>query len=132
LAQKDKTPALAGQCRATNDRVPGKARSRIGQAIRASTLAAFATVAWQSPVPALEMDYRVCLPARLHPVSAKILSAFLAGRLTESDFRWGFHLPNSDYLPVGECILAALHGKPFEACESGSAIADESGSCFSY
>ena len=49
-----------------------------------------------------------CLPIDLHPVSRMILEAFLAGRITERDFRWGFHLPNSDYLPVTECVLRAL------------------------
>lgn len=49
-----------------------------------------------------------CLPTNLHPVSRMILEAFLAGRITERDFRWGFHLPNSDYLPVTECVLRAL------------------------
>jgi hypothetical protein len=49
-----------------------------------------------------------CLPERLHPVSRMILEAFLDGRLTLADFRWGFHLPNSDYLSVAECIVRAL------------------------
>ena len=49
-----------------------------------------------------------CLPERLHPVSRMILEAFLDGRLTKSDFLWGFHLPNSDYLPVAACIVQAL------------------------
>ena len=49
-----------------------------------------------------------CLPAHLHPVSRLILEGFLDGRLTRQDFLWGFHLPNSDYLPVAQCILQAL------------------------
>lgn len=49
-----------------------------------------------------------CLPVRLHPVSRMILDAFLDGRITRQDFLWGFHLPNSDYLSVAQCILAAL------------------------
>jgi hypothetical protein len=53
-----------------------------------------------------------CLPTNLHPVSRRILEAFLAGRITERDFRWGFHLPNSDYLPVTECVLRALIAPP--------------------
>jgi hypothetical protein len=36
------------------------------------------------------------------------LEAFLAGRITQQDFLWAFHLPNSDYLPVAECIVKAL------------------------
>lgn len=49
-----------------------------------------------------------CLPARLHPVSQMILQGFLDGRLTRETFLWGFHLPNSDYLDVAQCILRAL------------------------
>jgi hypothetical protein len=49
-----------------------------------------------------------CLPSNLHPVSRMILEAFLAGHLRLSDFLWGFHLPNSDYLPVAQCVVAAL------------------------
>jgi hypothetical protein len=36
------------------------------------------------------------------------LEAFLEGRITQQDFLWAFHLPNSDYLPVAECIVKAL------------------------
>jgi hypothetical protein len=36
------------------------------------------------------------------------LEAFLAGRISQQDFLWAFHLPNSDYLPVAECIVKAL------------------------
>ena len=49
-----------------------------------------------------------CLPDRLHPVSQMLLDAFLEGRITRADFLWGFHLPNSDYLPVAQCVLHAL------------------------
>ncbi len=59
-------------------------------------------------IHALPVAVLACLPARLHPVSRMILEAFLDGRLTLGDFLWGFHLPNSDYLPVAECIVQAL------------------------
>ena len=49
-----------------------------------------------------------CLPSPLHPVSRMILDAFLDGRITRADFLWGFHLPNSDYLDVAQCVLRAL------------------------
>lgn len=49
-----------------------------------------------------------CLPDRLHPVSRMILEAFLEGRITRADFLWGFHLPNSEYLPVAQCVLHAM------------------------
>ena len=49
-----------------------------------------------------------CLPIHLHPVSRMILEAFLDGRITKASFLWGFHLPNSDYLPVAQCVIHAL------------------------
>jgi hypothetical protein len=57
-------------------------------------------------------EIQACLPARLHPVSRMFLEAFLAGRITQQDFLWAFHLPNSDYLPVAECIVKALSELP--------------------
>jgi hypothetical protein len=77
-------------------------------------------------------DYRMCLPDRLHPVSAKILAAFLEGRLTESDFLWGFHLPNSDYLTVSECIVASLHNETPDSCIPEDPAEGGSDSCFSF
>ena len=53
-------------------------------------------------------EIQACLPARLHPVSRRFLDAFLDGRITKRDFLWAFHLPNSDYLPVAECIVKTL------------------------
>jgi hypothetical protein len=53
-------------------------------------------------------EVEACLPERLHPVSRMILEGFLEGRFTKADFLWGFHLPNSDYLEVAQCILQAL------------------------
>jgi hypothetical protein len=50
-----------------------------------------------------------CLPPHLHPVSAQILALFLSGDLPVEEFRRMFSLPNSDYLPVTDCILKALH-----------------------
>jgi hypothetical protein len=86
----------------------------------------------QISATAAPLDYHSCLPDRLHPVSAQILSAFLEGHLTESDFRWGFHLPNSDYLPVGECILAALHTPDGSLCRPDDVRRDDLESCSSY
>ncbi|MEX2298788.1 MAG: hypothetical protein WD715_15345 [Dongiaceae bacterium] len=76
-----------------------------------------------------ERSYLTCLPERLHPVSAQILEAFLEGSLTEQDFRWGFHLPNSDYLPVTECILVALGHDRRVPCNSPDLTRDSSGLC---
>jgi hypothetical protein len=53
-------------------------------------------------------EIQACLPVRLHPVSRMFLERLLAGRLTQHDFLWGFHLPNSDYLPVAQCIVKVL------------------------
>lgn len=50
-----------------------------------------------------------CLPPHLHPVSAQVLFLFLDGNLTLAEFRRLFSLPNSDYIPVTNCILRALH-----------------------
>jgi len=89
-------------------------------------------VACQPPAWAGDNDYRSCLPDRLHPVSAKILAAFLDGRLTEADFLWGFHLPNSDYLIVSECIIAKLQDATPESCIPDNPAEGGSDSCFSF
>ncbi len=49
-----------------------------------------------------------CLPPHLHPVSAEVLHLFLRGILPLEEFRRLFSLPNSDYLPVTDCVLKAL------------------------
>jgi hypothetical protein len=49
-----------------------------------------------------------CLPPKLHPISMQILDLFLSGQLPLAEFRRLFSLPNSDYLPVTDCILKAL------------------------
>lgn len=66
-----------------------------------------------SPVPdvprfppmALTERLRACLPERLHPVSRQFLELWLQGSIGTRTFRRFFHMPNSDYLPVGECLL---------------------------
>lgn len=49
-----------------------------------------------------------CLPTILHPVSRHILELFLKGWLPQEEFMRLFSLPNSDYLPISECILRSL------------------------
>jgi len=49
-----------------------------------------------------------CLPPRLHPVSRQILELFLQGGLPREEFLRLFHLPNSDYLGVAQCIVHSL------------------------
>lgn len=54
------------------------------------------------------MDQRAridaCLPSRLHSFSRAVLDAYLAGNMPTSEFRRWFHMPNSEYLPVSDCI----------------------------
>ncbi|MBI2719263.1 MAG: hypothetical protein HY245_16110 [Rhizobiales bacterium] len=45
-----------------------------------------------------------CLPPRLHSFSRMILDYYLAGHMPTAEFRRWFHMPNSDYLPVSDCI----------------------------
>lgn len=47
-------------------------------------------------------------PARLHPVSQMFLDAFLQGRLARADFLRFFSLPNSDYIPLGQCLVQMM------------------------
>ncbi len=53
------------------------------------------------------MDNRgvsACLPANLHSFSRRVLELYLEGSMTTEDFRRWFHMPNSDYLMLGDCI----------------------------
>ena len=43
-----------------------------------------------------------CLPPRLHSFSRKVLDIYLDGRMETAEFRRWFHMPNSDYLMVGD------------------------------
>jgi hypothetical protein len=49
-----------------------------------------------------------CLPPVLHPVSAHILELFVQGWLPVEEFMRLFSLPNSDYIPITECILRSM------------------------
>ena len=51
-----------------------------------------------------------CLPERLHPASRMFLEYWLAGKLSTPEFLRWFHMPNSDYLSVAQCILAVVSG----------------------
>jgi len=51
-----------------------------------------------------------CLPERLHPVSRMFLETWLSGHMSTAEFLRWFHMPNSDYLSVAQCILAAVAG----------------------
>ncbi len=49
-------------------------------------------------------DIESCLPPRLHTFSRQVLEFYLHGHMTTEEFRRWFHMPNSDYLMLGDCI----------------------------
>ena len=51
-----------------------------------------------------------CLPDRLHPVSHTFLGYWLEGIMSTPEFLRWFHMPNSDYLEVAQCLLAVVAG----------------------
>ena len=58
----------------------------------------------------IRQDIFVCLPERLHPVSQLFLDRWLSGDMTTAEFLRWFHMPNSSYLSVAECVLAVVAG----------------------
>ncbi len=52
----------------------------------------------------------VCLPERLHPISRVYLENWLSGELSTAEFLRWFHMPNSDYIAVANCILTVAAG----------------------
>jgi hypothetical protein len=58
----------------------------------------------------IRQDILVCLPERLHPISQIFLDHWLAGEMTTAEFLRWFHMPNSAYLEVAECLLAVVAG----------------------
>ncbi|MDZ4736207.1 MAG: hypothetical protein SGJ07_07630 [Rhodospirillaceae bacterium] len=97
MTLKSKIPAHAGHCPASRRQ---RRRYHYSVHLSAALLALVLIATCSRAGETAERSYLACLPERLHPVSAQILDAFLEGRMTERDFHWGFHLPNSDYLPV--------------------------------
>jgi hypothetical protein len=49
-------------------------------------------------------DIESCLPPSLHNFSRQVLEIYLHGHMTTQEFRRWFHMPNSDYLMLGDCI----------------------------
>lgn len=50
-------------------------------------------------------DLKVCLPpGELHPFSRQVLEIYLMGHMSTQEFRRWFHMPNSDYLMLSDCI----------------------------
>ena len=45
-----------------------------------------------------------CIPVKLHRFSREVLDLYLSGRLDTAEFRRWFHMPNSEYLMLGDCI----------------------------
>jgi hypothetical protein len=63
----------------------------------------------QAPVVvAIPDPVQACFPEHLHPISRQYLDAFFLGHISRAQFLRGFPLPNSDYLPVEDCIIAAI------------------------
>jgi hypothetical protein len=58
----------------------------------------------------IRQDILVCLPEPLHPVSRMFLEHWLAGDLATAEFLRWFHMPNSAYLSVAECVLKVVAG----------------------
>ena len=52
-----------------------------------------------------------CLPEGLHPVSEIFLEYYLRGEMTTAEFMRWFHMPNSDYLEAGRCIVRLVIGQ---------------------
>jgi len=53
-----------------------------------------------------------CLPDHLHPVSRLFLEHWLTGEFSTAEFLRWFHMPNSAYLEVADCLMKAVaaHG----------------------
>lgn len=58
-----------------------------------------------------DVPISLCLPDRLHPVSEMFLDYYLRGEMTTAEFMRWFHMPNSDYIEVGRCIVRAVMGQ---------------------
>lgn len=67
-------------------------------------------MASQREIGVIRQDVLACLPDRLHPVSQMFLERWLSGDLTTAEFLRWFHMPNSSYLSVAECVLAVVAG----------------------
>jgi len=50
------------------------------------------------------------MPIDLHPASASILRSWLHGVVSANDFQRFFSMPNSDYIPIAECLVRAMLG----------------------
>ncbi|HTN97375.1 MAG TPA: hypothetical protein VL101_10385, partial [Nordella sp.] len=62
------------------------------------------TAGWEQNWPMEMRDIESCLPPKLHNFSRQVLEFYLHGHMTTEEFRRWFHMPNSDYLMLGDCI----------------------------
>jgi len=58
----------------------------------------------------MRQDILSCLPERLHPISQSYLEYWLSGDVATVDFLRWFHMPNSAYRPLADCVLALVAG----------------------
>ena len=57
----------------------------------------------------LHLAQQVCnFPERLHPASQLFLDYYVAGEMATHEFLRFFSLPNSDYIPLGQCLVTML------------------------
>jgi hypothetical protein len=59
---------------------------------------------WHDVVDAFQTCSHLAID-KLHPKSPEFLARWSLGLLTDDQFLTVFHLPNSDYIPVGACII---------------------------
>ena len=59
----------------------------------------------------IELALQTCLPDRSHPAGRVLLEHQLSGTISTPAFLRWFHMPNSYFLPVGQCLLAAVTGR---------------------
>jgi hypothetical protein len=58
----------------------------------------------------MRQDILTCLPERLHPISQSYLEHWLSGTVTTAEFLHWFHMPNSSYRAVADCVMALVAG----------------------
>ncbi len=49
-----------------------------------------------------------CMHGSVHWFSQQVLDYYLTGRVSTGEFLRWFHMPNSDYLSISECIVHRL------------------------
>jgi hypothetical protein len=54
------------------------------------------------------LEATACLPDQVHWFSQLVLDYYLSGVISSGEFLRWFHMPNSDYIAVSECIVAHL------------------------